>query len=290
MLHLPSPLEKINIDFDNNISLYIKRDDLIHQHISGNKWRKLSCNIDAFKHQHRKILITVGGAYSNHIQATAAASKMYNIPSIGIIRGEELNIQSNDNLQFADEQGMQLKFVNREFYKKRYDDDFIDLVASTFNLNVEDIYFVPEGGHNELGAKGCEDIVSEINIDFDYICTACGTGTTLAGITNKLHEHQTAIGFNVVHSNFDLEKNIRELTDKKFELMHQYNFGGYAKTNELLLNFIRSFYTETSIKLDYVYTGKMMFGIFDLIESHYFKKNATIIAVHTGGVLNADII
>ncbi len=289
MLQIPSPLEKIQFPFKNNISLYIKRDDLIHAHISGNKWRKLKYNIETYQQQNKQILVTVGGAFSNHIMATAAVCKWKKIPCIGIIRGDELNIHSNKNLAYAHQQGMQLIFVDRKFYSQRYDTDFLDLFSKKYQLNSSEIYYIPEGGANTEGAKGCEDIVHEIDLNFDYIITDCGTGTTLAGIANAVQENQKAIGISVIGSNFDIEQSTRHFTDKPFTMLHQFNFGGYAKTNQELIDFIKYFYRMFAIKFDYVYTAKLFYAIFKLIEQEYFPPNSTIIGVHTGGVLNADI-
>ena len=289
MLLIPSPLERILLPFKNNITLYIKRDDLIHSHISGNKWRKLIYNIEAFQQQNKKILVTVGGAFSNHIMATAAVSNWKKIPCIGIIRGDELNIHSNKNLAYAHQQNMHLEFIDRHFYAKRYDDDFLELLSNKLDIPNQDIFFIPEGGANMEGAKGCEDIVHEIDLNFDYILTDCGTGTTLAGIANAVHENQKAIGISVIGNNFDIEQSTRHFTNKPFTMLHQFNFGGYAKTNTELLDFIKYFYRMFQIKLDYVYTAKLFYAIFNLIEQDYFPPNSTIIGVHTGGVLNADI-
>jgi 1-aminocyclopropane-1-carboxylate deaminase len=289
-LVLPSPLEKINFSTKNGISLYIKRDDLIHQYVSGNKWRKLKYNIFSLLEQNKQILLTVGGAFSNHIMACAAASHFYNIKSIGIIRGEELNENSNANLKYAAAQGMRLIFIDRNTYSTRYDDDFLINICNKYNLKFDDIYFVPEGGANDLALKGCEEIIEEIDLDFDYICTACGTGTTLFGLSNKLQSQQTAIGIDILKHNISLEDKISTLNLNNIQILHEYHFGGYSKKNETLVNFIQKFYMQTNIKLDYVYTGKMMFAIFDLLKKDYFKPNSRIITLHTGGILNANCI
>lgn len=286
-LLLPSPLEKFDVISKNNISLYIKRDDLIHKFISGNKWRKLKYNISELLQQNKHTLLTVGGAFSNHIMATAAAAKLHSINSIGIIRGEELDKNSNDNLVFASSQDMQLYFVDREIYSKRYDNNFVALICEKFNLDINDIYFVPEGGANELAKIGCKEIIDEIDIDFDYIICACGTGTTLAGLAQNLLPHQKAIGVDVLKNNHELDKMFAD--NSNIEIIHDYHFGGYAKKNDILLEFIHNFYAQYHIKLDYVYTAKMMYALYDLIQNNYFKPNSTIVALHTGGILNASI-
>lgn len=285
---LPSPLQKISFLNKNNYFLYIKRDDQIHQYLSGNKWRKLKFNIFSQIQQKKNTLFTMGGAYSNHIMACAAAANLYHLKSIGIIRGEELDENANANLKYAASQGMQLYFVDRATYAKRYDSNFVELICKKFNIRIEDIYFVPEGGANALAEKGCSEIVDEIHIDFDYIITACGTGTTMLGLSRKLQPHQKIIGIDVLKNNFDLDRKIKN--SKQAQLIHDYHFGGYGKKNDSLVHFINTFYTQHNIKLDYVYTGKMMFALFDLMNKAYFKPNATIVALHTGGILNANCI
>lgn len=286
-LLLPSPLEKLDIVLNNNVKLYLKRDDLIHQYISGNKWRKLKYNISDLLKQKKQTILTVGGAFSNHIMATAAAANLHAINSIGIIRGEELNVNSNDNLAFASAQGMQLFFVDRNTYNKRYDSNFAALICEKFNLNINDIYFVPEGGANELAKIGCKEIIDEIDLDFNYIVSACGTGTTLAGLAQNLLPHQKAIGIDVLKNNYELDKTFAY--NSSIDIIHDYHFGGYAKKDYILQEFIYNFYTQYHIKLDYVYTGKMMYALLDLIQNNYFKPNSTIVALHTGGILNASI-
>lgn len=285
--NLPTPLHKINY-YNNDINLYIKRDDLIDDYISGNKWRKLKYNLNALIKQKKSTLLTVGGAYSNHIMACAAVANRYNIKSIGVIRGEELNKNSNSNLQFATSQGMQLLFVDRETYSRRYEPTFAELLCEKYSFDVNEIFFVPEGGANNLGEKGCAEIVNEINIDFNYLITACGTGTTLLGMSKNIKSHQKIIGIDVLKNNLDLENKLNYSSNTI--LLHEYHFGGYGKKNQILVDFIQQFYIQNKIKLDYVYTGKMMYAIFDLLNKNYFSPNSTIVALHTGGILNANCI
>ncbi|MFN8283568.1 MAG: pyridoxal-phosphate dependent enzyme [Chitinophagales bacterium] len=285
MFQLPSPLQKIENEFTKqfNINLFIKRDDLIHPEISGNKWRKLKYNIEHAKQENKDTILTFGGAYSNHITATAAAGKFFDLKTIGIIRGEE-HQPLNKSLQFAKDCGMQLIYLDRENYRNKN----IDSLLTTYDSRLT--YILPEGGANELALRGCAEMVNEINTDFDFICCACGTGTTIAGIASNLQPHQKAIGI-VVLKHDKLLNEIKEKFPKlKSEIIiHQYDFGGYAKTTPELIQFIKDFYNEHQILLDYVYTGKMMFGIFDLMAKNYFPENSTIIAVHTGGVMNANV-
>jgi len=270
------PLQKIETAFlkEKEINLFVLRLDLVHSYISGNKWFKLKYNLEEAKRQGKNTLLTFGGAYSNHIIATAAAGKDFGFKTIGIIRGEELNENDNSVLQFAKNCGMELRFVSREEYRIK------DLP------NPDEFYMLPEGGTNELAVKGCSEISSLIDIEFDYISCAVGTGGTIAGIVSSLKENQKAIGFPVLKGGGFLKNEIEKLvhTNANFELQTEYHFGGYAKKNEGLLNFISDFKSNHNIQLDFVYTGKMMFGIFDLIMKNYFQKGATIVAIHTGGL------
>ena len=274
------PLQKIEDDFlkGKEISLYVLRLDLVHQHISGNKWFKLKYNLEEVKKQAKNTLVTFGGAYSNHIVATAAAGKEFGFKTIGIIRGEELSEGDNPVLQFAKDCGMELHFISREEYRKK-DASFLPGVT-------DDYYILPEGGTNELAVKGCSEISSLIDIPFDYICCAVGTGGTIAGIISSLKENQKAIGFPVLKGGEFLKNEIEKLVPSKtnFELQTEYHFGGYAKKTEELMTYITDFKSTYDIQLDFVYTGKMMFGVFDLIKKNYFPKGATVVAIHTGGL------
>lgn len=284
MFELPSPLQRIenNITRDYGINLFIKRDDLIHPEISGNKWRKLKYNIQQAKAEQKNTLLTFGGAFSNHITAVASAGKHLNFNTIGIIRGEEYS-PLNASLQFAQDCGMQLIYVSRDKYKTK----IVDL--EDLNLYQDELFIIPEGGANALGVKGCSELVDEIDIDFDCICCACGTGTTIAGIATQLASHQQAIGFPVLKNGHFLADEIRKMTTANVQLVTDYHFGGYAKTTQELIQFIKDFYKEQNILLDYVYTGKLLYGIMDLIKKNYFEKKSTVIAVHTGGVMNANV-
>lgn len=295
MLKLPSPLQKIENELTRkfNVQLFIKRDDLIHQEISGNKWRKLKYNIKQAAYENKKTILTFGGAFSNHITATAKACAVFGFKSIGIIRGEEY-FPLNKSLQFAKDCGMQLFYLDRENYKSKNIASFLS--QSLFAEN--DIYFLPEGGANELAVKGCAEIVDEIhtqlaednNKNFDFICCACGTGTTLTGIASNLKSHQQAIGIAVLKYDKLQEEILQNNPNLSSSIsIFNYPFGGYAKTSPQLIQFIKEFYTAHHILLDYVYTGKMMFGVFDLLSKNYFPKNSTIVVVHTGGVMNANV-
>lgn len=288
IFNLPTRLDEISNELTRQfkVNLFIKRDDLIHPEIPGNKWRKLKYNIAQAQLEHKTTLLTFGGAFSNHITATSAAGKYLGFKTIGIIRGEEYT-PLNKSLQFAKDCGMKLVYLDRENYKLKNSDALLTTQDSRL---LSEAYIIPEGGANELAVKGCAEIVDEIDIDFDYICCACGTGTTIAGMATNLKPHQHALGFAVLKHDNLLEEITENLFihNSKFSIQN-YPFGGYAKTTPELIQFIKDFYKEHQILLDYVYTGKLMYGIFDLISKNYFPENTTIIAVHTGGVTNANV-
>ena len=291
---IPSPLQKIELPLltEHSVQLFIKRDDLIHPEVSGNKWRKLKYNFEKAKQEKKETLLTFGGAFSNHISATAAAGKSLGIKTIGIIRGEELVEKPlNKTLSKAKEQGMQLIFVSRDEYKSRYEKWYLD----ELKMKHSNTLVVPEGGANYYGVTGCVDIVSEIDVEFDVITTACGTGTTLAGIVLGLKEHQKAIGFPALKGdfmraevnshlfNFLLDDDTVLEYQDQFEICEDYHFGGYAKTTDELLSFMSQFKSDTTIELDKVYTSKMMFGLLNQIEEGSYD-NKRIIVLHTGGL------
>ena len=285
----PTPLQKIDAEIlkQKNISLYIKRDDLIHEKISGNKWRKLKYNLIKARKCKFDTLLTFGGAYSNHIAATAAAAYEYGFKSIGIIRGDELNASSNKTLIRASQNGMDLHFISREKYRQKEQQEFIQSLKKDFG----NFYLIPEGGSNELAVKGCTEIISEIEEDFDYIVTAVGTGGTLAGITCALTSQQTAIGICVLKGAQYLDDEVRKLITSyssgqklNWRIIHQYHLGGYAKSNSTLDSFIQNFHQTHHIQLDPIYTGKMMMALFQMISEDYFKSGDKIIALHTGGL------
>lgn len=278
----------INIYFQEYLNLKdfpeisLKREDQIHPFVSGNKFRKLKYNLKAVKDQNRHTLLTFGGAFSNHIAATASAGREYGIQTIGIIRGEELEdkIDKNPTLAFAKAQGMQLQFISREKYKLKDTPDILKYFKKCFG----DFYLLPEGGTNSLAVKGCEEILTPQDTIFDYICVPVGTGGTMAGIVNSSKPHQRIVGFSALKGNF-LEKEIKKWTTKiNWEITDAFCFGGYAKVNEELVDFINEFKTKTNIALDPIYTGKMLYGIFELAKSGFFPKNSRILAIHTGGL------
>lgn len=273
--------QRIDLGLPNNISLTIKREDLLHPHISGNKFRKLKYNVLQAKADGKKVLLTFGGAFSNHIAATAAAGKEYDFETIGVIRGEELfdKIVDNPTLLFATQCGMRFKFVSRGQYADKTDKDFIATLREEFG----DFYLVPEGGTNELAVKGCTEILTPEDAAFTHICCAVGTGGTLSGIINSALPHQKILGFPALKA--DLSGEIRKFAQNdNWKLIDDYNFGGYAKINEHLVQFMNDFYVKTGVLLDPVYTGKMVFGVMDMIHNNKFEPGANILLIHTGGL------
>lgn len=265
-----------------DVKLYLKREDNIHPFISGNKYRKLKYNIEAAKNLAVSTLLTFGGAYSNHIAAVAFAGKTFNFKTIGVIRGEELEtkIDNNPTLTFAKQCGMQFKFITRELYRQKNTNHFIEILKKEFN----DFYLIPEGGTNTNAVKGCEEILTHADSCFNFICAPVGTGGTISGLINSLQPNQQVLGFPALKGSFLQEDISKFVSNKKWSLNLEYHFGGYAKVNKELIHFINRFKKEQNIQLDPVYTGKMMFGIFNLIEKGYFPKGSKILAIHTGGL------
>ncbi len=273
---------KLPILKEKQVSLYIKREDLIHPLISGNKYRKLKYNLVEAKKQGFTTLLTFGGAFSNHIAATAYAGKIKGFQTIGVIRGEEIGRKWNENptLKLAHEHGMRFKFIPREEYRTKKSHSLLVGLVKEFGA----FYLLPEGGTNLLAVKGCEEILAVDDSRFDVICAPVGTGGTLAGIINASHPKQRILGFPSLKGDF-LKEDIRKFArNSNWELQTDYHFGGYAKVSEELVLFLNDFKRETQIQLDPIYTGKMVFGIVDLIKRDYFKPNTDILAIHTGGV------
>jgi 1-aminocyclopropane-1-carboxylate deaminase len=258
-LTIPSPLQKIEdpIYDKHQLEVFVKRDDLIHSEISGNKWRKLKYNFEKFKSGKYDAVLTFGGAFSNHIAATAAAGQIFQIPTIGIIRGDELNETSN-------------RFGN--------------------------VFIIPEGGANHLGVFGVSEIISELSFTPDHIYTAAGTGTTAAGLlagstTSKIHAVSSLKGENYLKNEIQnllyysvLDEAEVEMLLDRLDVIEDCHFGGYGKYNEELIEFVSLFATQHSIQLDQVYTGKMAYAFNRDLKSGKFKKGETIVLLHTGGL------
>lgn len=267
---------------EKQVSLSVKREDLIHPLISGNKYRKLKYNLIAAKQQGLETLLTFGGAFSNHIAATAYAGQLHGLKTIGIIRGEELYDKwtENQTLKLAHEHGMQFKFISRDAYRDKYS----EASKKAWEAEFGSFYLLPEGGSNTLAVQGCQEILTTNDSGFDVICSSVGTGGTIAGIINTSHQNQTIFGFSALKGDF-LKEDIRNFTAKKnWHLQTDYHFGGYAKVSEALVHFINEFKLQTQIPLDPIYTGKLLYGILDLVKKDYFKPQTKILAIHTGGL------
>ena len=282
-LEIYSPVQQIkNKLFDEQgLSVFIKRDDLIHPLISGNKWRKLKYILQKASAENKKHLVTFGGAYSNHLLATAAAAAKFGFKSTGIVRGEEVE---NDTLFLCRLHGMKLLFADRESYR-----DKPALFIKYFGDDTE-AFFIDEGGSSVEGAKGCAELVDELTETYDHIFCACGTGTTAAGIMNGLQAHQLPTKFNAIpvfkNGEFmrsEIDQYLTKPSD--YQLHTDYHFGGYAKTTHDLIDFIKTFVADTGILIEPVYTGKMLYAIYDLAAKGYFKRGSKILAVHTGGLI-----
>lgn len=274
--------QAIVIDLPKGISLVIKRDDLIHPFVSGNKFRKLKYNLLQAKAENQSALLTFGGAYSNHIAAVAYAGKENGFQTIGIIRGDELadKIESNPTLNFAQKCGMQFEFVSRETYRLKTEAHFLEQLQQKYGA----FYLIPEGGTNAFAIQGCEEILTPEDASFDYVACAIGTGGTISGLINSVLPHQKVLGFPALKGEF-LQDEIRKFVrHENWELITDYHFGGYGKVSPDLIDWINGFYAQTQIPLDPVYTGKMVFGILDLIAKNYFPENANILLIHTGGL------
>ncbi len=268
------------------IRLSVLREDLIHPEISGNKWRKLLLNIKAAKLARQTTLLTYGGAFSNHIAATAAAGSAFGFRTIGIIRGEA-TLPLNSTLSNAQSKGMLLKYVSRNAYREKESDAFTQSLHEEYG----DFYQIPEGGANLMGIEGCQQIAENIPTTTTHVAVPMGTATTAAGIITAPEKKYVTLGFSSLKGDFmgnQLQMHLQCLSSAAntgaYELFGQYHFGGYARYQPALLNFINNFKQQHNIQLDPVYTGKMMYGLFDLIHSGYFPRGASIVAVHTGGL------
>lgn len=272
-------------EFPGNVKLYLKREDLIHPSISGNKWRKLKYNMLRAYEIGATSILTFGGAFSNHIYATAAAGAACGINTIGVIRGE-IAKPLNPTLEKASEWGMELVSVSREAYRHKTSKEFLASLESKYGK----FYLIPEGGSNVLALKGCAEI-GAISEKFDYWCLSCGTGGTLAGLVLGLDIQSKVMGFPALKGGQFLQDDIHNLLREvdinspvSWELITDYHFGGYAKLPDNLVNFIREFRSKYEVLLDPIYTSKMMFGVLDLIKKGLFPHNSSVLAIHTGGI------
>ena len=268
-----------NLLVEKEVTILIKRIDLNHNYISGNKLYKLKNNITEAKKKGYKKILTFGGAYSNHIVATAYLGKKEGFNTIGIIRGEK-NLPLNASLQNAYDNEMNLKYINRRDYRLKDTDSFINKLKCEFG----NFYLIPEGGTNFLGVKGASEILSNDN-NYNYVCCPVGTGGTIAGIINSSNINQIILGFSALKNTIDVKRNIKLYTKKKnWKLFSRYSCGGYAKISKKLIKFINEFNINYGVPLDVIYTGKMMMGLFDMVERDFFKPKSKILVVHTGGL------
>lgn len=274
--------QKITYDLPKGITLEIKREDLLHPFVSGNKFRKLKYNILQAKAENQSVLLTFGGAFSNHIAAVAYAGKEQGFETIGVIRGDELRdkISENPTLSFAQECGMRFEFVTREAYRHKTETAFIEQLQVKFGS----FYLVPEGGTNDLAVKGCEEILTEFDAHFDFVCSTVGTGGTISGLINSALPHQKVLGFPALKGDFLQNEIHKFVNNKNWELITDYHFGGYGKVTTEFIEWMNWFYAQTGIPLDPIYTGKIVFGVMDLIQRNYFPPKSKILMIHTGGL------
>jgi len=271
------------------VKILIKREDLNHLYASDNKWWKLKYNLQEAKRLGHDTLLTFGGAFSNHIFATAVAGKELGLKSIGIIRGEKV-LPLNHTLAFAENCGMQMHFISREDYRRKTEQPFIDQLKEKFG----EFYLIPEGGTNAFAIRGCAEFAKEKiwPIGCTHVCLPVGTGGTLAGIVSGLRGETKVIGFSVLKDGSFLREEIKSqlvfFIGSNWEIQTDYHFGGYAKQTSVLTEFMINMKQQYDLPLDHVYTGKMMFGIFDLIKKGYFEKGSVILVIHTGGLQGSD--
>jgi 1-aminocyclopropane-1-carboxylate deaminase len=265
---------------EQGLKVFIKRDDLIHPIISGNKWRKLKYLLKQAQAENKTHLVTFGGAYSNHLLATAATAAKFGFKPTGFVRGEEVN---NDTLFLCRLHGMNLIFTDRESYRDK------PALFNKYFAHDNSAFFIDEGGASALGAKGCSELIDELIEPYDHIFCACGTGTTAAGIINGISRHGLNTQFHAVPvlKNGDFLRNEIDgfLTESaEYNLHTEYHFGGYGKVTDELIQFIKQFVASTGILIEPVYTAKMLYALYDLAAKKYFKPGSRILAIHTGGI------
>jgi 1-aminocyclopropane-1-carboxylate deaminase len=279
-----TPVQKIESELTEKagVKLFIKREDLNHAYVSGNKWWKLRDNLQEAIQTGKKTLLTFGGAYSNHLYATAAAAHELGLTSVGIVRGEE-TLPLNKTLAFAQSRGMKLQYITREDYRLKDDAAFL----SSLRRANPDAYIIPEGGTNSMALSGVRDFAALLPTDMDYICCACGTGGTLAGlILGNLQAH--VMGFSSLKGSFmtDAVRHWLANSDVKtsWSVHEEYHFGGYAKSTPELMLFMDDFEKTYGVPLDQVYTAKAMYGVLDLMSKGFFPSGAKVLFIHTGGL------
>ena len=294
--HPPSPIEVLETEalVKKGVRLLVKRDDLLRINeqsaFCGNKWRKLKYNLKEARRRELGTLLTFGGAFSNHLAAVAEAGQLFDFQTIGIVRGEA-HLPLNPTLQFCQDCGMRLHYLDRTTYRKKHEPVFTEWLRQQFG----EFYLIPEGGTNALALQGVAEMVPEVEAQIgnefpNYLAVACGTGGTLAGLIAGLKGKSQAIGFSVLKGAF-LQSDVAQLLSgnstpsfSNWHIQTDYHCGGYAKFTPELIQFIHQFKAQFHISLDPVYTGKLFFGLFDLIQKDYFPPGSTVLAVHTGGL------
>jgi 1-aminocyclopropane-1-carboxylate deaminase len=285
-VRVPSPMQRLADDRLQaaGVEVWLKREDLIHAQMPGNKWRKLKYNLAEARAGGDQTLLTFGGAHSNHIRAVAAAGSRCGFATIGIIRGEQ-HLPLNPSLAFAVRHGMRLGYLGRDTYCRKTDAGVLDGLRGEFGS----FYLLPEGGSNELAVRGCAEIPAEIEMGFDTICCPCGTGGTLAGIAAGLRPGQRAVGFSALKGGSFLEREVEALQFRTFggrrgdwRIETGHHFGGYARRTSELEAFIADFRDRHGVALDWVYVAKMMYGIYSLARAGAFETGSRVIAVVTG--------
>lgn len=296
--NITSPIQHLSDEVTEKygVSLAVKREDLNHPEIMGNKLRKLKYNLIQARHDDAPQLLSFGGAYSNHILALSAAGRILNMPTTGIIRGDELQkSRLNPVLEKAQENGMQLSFISRSDYRKKTEPHFLQQLHEEFGV----FALIPEGGTNALAVKGAAEIIKDLGEGYDVITCACGTGGTLAGIIKGVYQNGlgnvTVIGFSVLKNGGFISNEINKLLpveicrQVKWNINTDYHFAGYARTSAALIGFIQWFQDRHGIDLDYIYTGKMMYGLYSLIRSGGIAQGSRVLTIHTGGTQTASI-
>ncbi|MGB0869869.1 MAG: 1-aminocyclopropane-1-carboxylate deaminase/D-cysteine desulfhydrase [Flavobacteriales bacterium] len=270
---------------EKGIRLSIQRDDLLHPEVSGNKWRKLKYVIQNFNRERYSGVLTFGGPFSNHLSATAAACKLFKIPFVAIVRGE--GDENNTTLEFIKRCGGEIRCVDRTTFRELRQKQWPNPLHKEF----PNVLTLPEGGSSKDARLSCEEISEHWETEFTHVCCAIGTGSTFSGLVNGLKAKQTkAMGFVMLKDKGYLDDELKAFiySKQKYDVIRNYHFNGFGKVNDVLIEFMNDFFYQTDILLDPVYTGKLLFGIFDLINKDYFKPGSHIIAIHTGGLQGID--
>ena len=285
-LNIPSKITNITSNFleQKSVNIFLKRDDLIHNIVSGNKWRKLKYNFEVAHSEGYRTILSFGGAYSNHLHALSYAAHINGFNSIGVIRGEK-HKNINSTLSFCQDYNMLLHYIKRHDYRlNKYSEKFKSSLKEKFG----DFFLIPEGGNNLLGVKGCEEILQEVDITYDYVCCPVGSGCTISGLIRSMNQNTHLLGFcpfsKVEEQRDSIISFCSHMPLDNWELIPDYEFGGFGKINSNLIKFVRQFKIDYSIELDLLYMGKLFYFLFDLINKGCFRKKSRILILHTGGL------